>query len=319
MPKPVINKKTRQAAIIDSLMNGAKTIRELDENVSNKLKIDYYIPEATRNRDLRDLRDSGHDIELIYDDGRTPKYVLRKTKLELNLETEELPQILELINTGIELGLIKDSSLEIEIQKLASRIDHKLSPIRINSTRKLSNLSKQDIRQINEAIQKKYSVKFIYKQPADSKLKSITAYPIEIFIQDNFLYLLCKKKEANNTYTWREYRLDRFEPHKVNNRIIPNKKDKDSNPLSKIDSEFVKIKIIPPLNNFFEPEVWNLKTIYKSSKYSIYEGFIYKPRFRIIKDFLALLPGILVLENPSLKQSFEEIILATFKTIKNHK
>ncbi len=324
MPRKSSNKSTklnqdlRQVAIIEALLDGPKTIIELEQFIVRKLDLKDVIPEATRNRDLRDLRAQGFQIDLDYQNGVEPSYVLRRTKLELNCEAENLATILHLLRLGSNIGILVDENLDESVDKLSELLKLKAEPLRIDGLRKLLNLNKQDLKQIHKAIEKNCSINFKIKQASDSKIKSITAFPKEIFLQDKFLYLAVKQKlSTSSSYDWREYRLDCFMPIEKNNCITINNKDLDPSPQAKCEPIYCKVAIYSPLKNFFHPSIHNLKKIESKTEFDIYEGYVYKQPFRILKDYLALLPHVQILGNKELASQFRNILSEGLKNQKH--
>ena len=310
-----ITKTERQNALIKILSAGPCKIHNIEELLMEELQISNPIPEATRNRDLRDLRNRGFDIQLVYNRSRSPEYILRTTSVNLPCDLSELPYILDLVKIGMTLGLISNDQLEKTLLEQYQALNLNSKSFRLDGLRKLTNLNKIDLKQIREAINKHHSISFKYKQPSNSKIREFTVYPIEIFIQDKYLYLSCKRKNKTGTLDWREYRLDRFVDLGQKNFVIGNKKDIDSNPLANAAAVFVRVEVYPPLNNFFEPGIWNLEKTYSSKNFDIYEAYIKKPRFRILKDFLAFLPYIKIIGDKDLSQEFNEIIKKTYARI----
>jgi hypothetical protein len=316
---PKINKTLRQRAFIEALIDGSKTITQIDEFISNRLKIDYLIPEATRNRDIKDLRQLGYQIDLNYKEGREPEYILRKTKIEFFCEVENILPILQFLQLGSELGVIDDKSLNSFFLQSSKLLKKEISSFKIEGLRKMTNLIKQDLNSISKAIDKNCSITFYYKQPSDSRSKAITGYPKEIILQDKFLYLTIKRKNSSNkSFDWRDYRLDRFIQLQDAKMIKINKKDIDPFPQDLCEPSYLKILVKPPLKSFFEPGILGLTKIFSSPKYDIYDGYIYKSTFRIIKDILPLLPHIEIIENEELRKNFLEIIEVSYLSIKEY-
>lgn len=311
--KMKVNKDMRQEALLDLLLMGPKTMHDLQEAISNKLNIDYLIPEATRNRDLRDLRDQGFQIDLNYRDSREPEYILRKTKLELFCDIENINLILKFLKLGAELGMIEDSGLNQVFQKFSRLFKNEISPLKIEGLRRLITLNKNEINLINKAIEKNCSITFSYKQPSDSRIKSITAFPKEIFLQDKFLYLMVKRRNSTNkSFDWREYRMDRFVPIQDSKHIKINPRDCDPSSNDKFEPNFIKILVLKPLKHFFEPSLLGLIRTDSNTEYDMYEGYVYKSNFRILKDLLPFLPNIQVIANETLKQEFNRIIQTSY-------
>ena len=111
MPKNV-NAQDRQKEIIFALLNGPKTIKDLDGWVTERLKLEEIISEPTRNRDLKELREKGYEISVEkQSDSNQPVYKLNNFELSFPFVQEALCMLLELINLGFEMKLLKDKAL----------------------------------------------------------------------------------------------------------------------------------------------------------------------------------------------------------------
>ena len=309
-----INKYIRQKVFIEALLEGAKTITDLEEAVAEKLAIDSLIPEATRNRDLRDLRKQGFQIDLVYKKSHEPEYVLKRTKIDLECYSENIVVILQLLKLGIDLGLLIDENIEKKIIEFSRLLKKNISRLRIEGLRKTLSLNRVDLKLINKAIEKKCAINFKIQQPSHSKVKSITGFPQEIFIQDKYLYLSVKRFiDKSHEYEWREYRLDRLVPIEKSQHIEINYKNLDPCPHEKYQPIYVKIMVFSPLTNFFEAEMYGLKKLDSHKEYDIYEGNIHKPPFRIMKDFLSFLPHIKIIGNKDLAEEFDSILKRSIK------
>ena len=304
-----LNKEIRQKAIIETLLEGPKTIKLLDELIADKLSLEFLIPSATRNRDLKDLRAKGFDIRVIRNKDSEPEYILKKTKIDLDCDVKNISSIIKLIKFGLDHGLVVDTNLEKSIKDLSSKLNLSLKSLRIDGLKKLINLDSSSLELIEKAINKRCAIEFKIKQPSDSKIRAVRGYPVEIFIQDKFIYLSLKRPhEDKYSYDWREYRLDRFIKLEKSKYIKIHSKDKDPFPEQCHKGVKVKLKIFPPLTNFFEADMYGLQKIESHKDFDLYEGQIHKPPFRIIKDFLALLPHVQIIANKELAQEFNSIL-----------
>lgn len=309
-----INKDIRQKAFIEALLEGAKTITDLEEAVAEKLALGSLIPEATRNRDLRDLRKQGFQIDLVYKKSHEPEYVLKRTKIDLECCSENIVVILQLLKLGMDLGLLVDDNIEKKIMKFSKLLKKNISRLRIEGLRKTLSLNRADLKLINKAIEEKCAINFKIQQPLDSKIKAITGFPQEIFIQDKYLYLSVKRLvNKNHEYEWREYRLDRLVPIEKSQHVEIDYKKIDPSPNEKHKPVYLKLMVFPPLTNFFEAEMYGLRKMDFCKDYDIYEGNIYKPPFRIMKDFLSFLPHVKIIGNKELAEEFNSILKRSIK------
>jgi hypothetical protein len=309
--KFIHDKDLRKKLIIQSLLSGPKTIKEVDQYLTKRLKPSLSFSEATRNRDIKELRKEGYEITVQYQESREPLYFLNKTFVELGCETQNLSSILELLNLGIKIGLLQDEHLQKDLVDLSQYLKINSFKFRIDGLRRLVSVESCDINSIQSAIQKKCSITFKVKQLSDGKEKLVTGYPIEIFYQDKFLYLAVKRK-GKNIIDYREFRLDRFVEASKSKYIVLNHQDIDPGytPIGK--KKFLKVAVYSSLRNFFDPSMHGLKKIEVDADYDLYEGEVYKPSFRIIKDFLAFLPYIRILGDAEIKKEFEYIISKSF-------
>jgi hypothetical protein len=309
-----INKEIRQKAIIEALTEGPKTVKILDELVTEKLSLNSLISSATRNRDLRDLREKGFKIEVKRNKASEPEYILKNTRLDLECDSKNIASIIKLIKFGLDSGLVEDKNLERSIMKLSATLNLPLKALRIDGLKKITKLNSSSSELIEKAISKNCAIEFKIKQPSDSKIRTVRGYPQEIFIQDKFIYLSIKRPAKDTyIYDWREYRLDRFIELEKSKYIKIYPKDKD--PFSDKCHKAVKIKlkVFPPLTKFFEADMYKLEKIESRKEFDLYEGSINKPPFRIIKDFLALLPHVQIIDNKELAEEFNSILKSSLR------
>lgn len=309
-----IIKETRQKAIIEALTEGPKTVKILDEIVTERLSLNSLISSATRNRDIRDLREKGFRIEVKRNKASEPEYILKNTRLELECDSKNITSIIKLIKFGLYSGLVEDKNLEKSIKKLSATLNLPLKALRINGLKKITKLNSSSLELIEKAINKNCAMEFKIKQPSDSKVRTVRGYPQEIFIQDKFIYLSLKRPVKDTyIYDWREYRLDRFIELEKSKYIKIYPKDKDPFPDKGHKAVKIKLKVFPPLSKFFEADMYKLEKIESNKEYDLYEGSINKPPFRIIKDFLALLPHVQIIDNKELAEEFNSILKSSLR------
>ncbi len=107
-----VKPEERQKAYILALINGPKTVKELEEWVSNRLELKELITEPTRNRDIKALRKLGYEIKVTsQEDSNQPIYSLGNFELSFPLVQEDLCMLLELISLGYKMKLLKDEAL----------------------------------------------------------------------------------------------------------------------------------------------------------------------------------------------------------------
>lgn len=304
----------RQKAFVLALINGPKTVRELDEWVANYLNTKDLISEPTRNRDLANLRKRGYEIDVEYPEGGgNPIYKLLNFELSFPLMQEDFCMLLELINLGFNMKLLKHKPLLEKVNFYTDLIKTKKGQIKLDVFNELIKLEYEDLKRIRQAINKRCAIEFIYQRPSDGKKVDIKGYPKEIILMDKFLYLTVKVAKPMK---WRDYRLDRMIPPKGSKHIVLNKRNIDPDPNDCKPRTYLKVKVIPPLSQFFEPSLWNLNYTNKQNDGSVfYSGYTTKPRFRILKDALALLPHIEIKEDPDLAKEFKEIIKKSYEKI----
>jgi len=309
-----IKKHKRQNAYILALINMTKTVRELDEWVADYLGLKDIISESTRNRDLADLRKKGYEIDVEYPKGGgDPVYKLQNFELSFPLVQEDFCMLLELINLGFNLRLLKHKPLLEKVNFYTDLIKTKKGNIKLDVFDELTKLEHEDLKRIRQAINKRCAIEFIYQRPSDSKKVEIKGYPKEIILMDKFLYLTVKVEKP---IKWRDYRLDRILPSKGSKHITLHKRNLDPDPNDCKPKTYLKVRVLPPLSQFFEPSLWGLNHPEKQNDGSIfYSGYVTKPRFRIFKDALALLPHIEIQEDPDLAKEFKEIIKKSYKLI----
>ena len=307
-----VNAQDRQKEIIFALLNGPKTIKDLDGWVTERLKLEEIISEPTRNRDLKELREKGYEITVEkQSDSNQPVYKLSNFELSFPFVQEDLCMLLELINLGFEMKLLKNKALLDKTKEYAGLIGTKKGQVRMDVFDKLTTLEHEDLKRIRTGINKRCAIEFIYNRPSDSKHVEIKGYPKEIVLMDKFLYLTVKVEKP---IKWRDYRLDRILPLKNENHIVLHKRNIDPDPIDSKPKTYLKCRILPPLANFFEPQVWGLTHSKKEDSGSIiYSGYVAKPRFRVLKDALAFLPYIQILEDAELAKEFKEIIEKSYK------
>lgn len=313
MPKNV-NAQDRQKEIVFALLNGPKTVKELDGWITERLNLKEIISEPTRNRDLKELREKGYEIIVEkQSDLSQPVYKLNNFELSFPLVQEDLCMLLELINLGFEMKLLKDPMLLNKAKEYAELIGTKKGQVRLDIFDKLTKLEHEDLKRIRIGINKRCAIEFIYNRPSDNKHIEIKGYPKEMVLMDKFLYLTVKVEKP---VKWREYRLDKILPPKNEKHIVLHKRNIDPDPIDSRPKTYLKCRVLAPLANFFEPQVWGLTHSKKENDGSIiYSGYVNKPRFRVLKDVLAFLPYIQILEDAELVKEFKEIIEKSYKLI----
>lgn len=309
-----VNAQMRQREIVFALLNGPKTVKELDAWVTERLKLEEIISEPTRNRDLKELRDRGYKITLERQHGSNqPFYVLNNFELSFPLIKEDLCILLELINLGFEMKLLKNKALLDKVNEYAALINTKKGQVKLDVFDRLVDLKHEDLKRIRTGINKRCAIEFIYNRPSDNKHVEIKGYPKEIILMDKFLYLVVKVEKP---VKWREYRLDKILPPKNEKHIVLHKRNIDPDPIDSRPKTYLKCRILPPLASYFEPSIWGLEHKKVNTDGSItYSGYVNKPRFRVLKDILAFLPHIEVLEDSELAKEFKEIIEKSHKLI----
>ena len=308
----------RQNAYILALLNGPKTVRQIDLWVRNYLNLKTFVSEPTRNRDLKALRKKGYEIITEKSSHSTqPVYKLNNFELSFPLVQEDLCVLLELINLGFELNLLKSNPLLKRIHDYSDLINTKNRQMKFDIAHKLTHLTTEDLRIIRTGINKRCAIEFIYHRLSVNQRIEIKGYPKEIILMDKFLYLIIKIEKSGE---WKEYRLDRLFPPPEKEHIILHKKNYDLYPNDSKPSIFLKCRILPPLSKFFDPSIWSIKPIRKEPDDSIiYAGLVNKSRFRILKDALAFLPYIQILEEEKLAKEFKSIVEESYKLLLNFK